>query len=265
MNKGYKNEFRIADYLNRRRIKDLNVDMQEMIYKLYEGVSDELVVTAFVDMNKCKYDVVLFVDRVVKRISVKTGYKNSVHTGELDSFLRFLRQCGLAEKEIQMYVRYHFADYSLDGSGVHRISAIEYRADSKHQKEIYELNKAFNDLNVVEKAIDRFVITGKKGNKPIDGLLYGTKDDFLFLTRDEVYGTIKSNRYKTSKGPHISVLQIQPFSRNLNYNPKYECNRYRVQLKWYNIIEDYYSYLCCAGLNCGDDENVISFICDSRE
>lgn len=37
---------------------------------------------------------------------------------------------------------------------------------------------------------------------------------------------------------HISILTLQPMSRNLNYNPRYEVCRNLVQVKWYNISDD---------------------------
>lgn len=37
---------------------------------------------------------------------------------------------------------------------------------------------------------------------------------------------------------HISLLTLQPMTRNLNYNPKYEVCRSFVQVKWYNISDN---------------------------
>ena len=37
---------------------------------------------------------------------------------------------------------------------------------------------------------------------------------------------------------HISLLTLQPMSRNLNYNPKYEVCRNLIQVKWYNLSDD---------------------------
>ena len=36
---------------------------------------------------------------------------------------------------------------------------------------------------------------------------------------------------------HFSSLVLQPWSRNLNYNPKYEDRRNYVQVKWYRLEE----------------------------
>ena len=36
----------------------------------------------------------------------------------------------------------------------------------------------------------------------------------------------------------ISLLTLQPMSRNLNYNLRYEVCRNLVQVKWYNISDD---------------------------
>ena len=36
---------------------------------------------------------------------------------------------------------------------------------------------------------------------------------------------------------HFSLLTLQPWSRNLNYNDKYEYRRDYVQVKWYRLEE----------------------------
>lgn len=41
-----------------------------------------------------------------------------------------------------------------------------------------------------------------------------------------------------SSAIYLSGLTIQPMARNLNYNPKYEKDRYKIQVKWYNISDD---------------------------
>ena len=46
----------------------------------------------------------------------------------------------------------------------------------------------------------------------------------------------KRNSYSTSA--HISSLVIQPQNRCLNYNSKYEKERFCVQIKWYSLFDD---------------------------
>ncbi len=241
MNLGFQNEYQISRYINNKKLNELSFILQEMIYKLYGGLEGSETVKCFVDTNKHKYDIVITINTVVKRISIKMGYKNSVHTEGITTFIDFLKENKIPSYLYSKYLQYHYADGTKNGSGSVRISALEYK--KRNQVIIDKLNKELNNDELVIKAIERFLLKGKYENKMIDGILWGTLDDFLFFTREEIKEIIMANKNKYSTGPHISTLQIQPLSRNLVRSLGKEKCRFIVQVKWYNIFDDYMFYL----------------------
>ena len=76
----------------------------------------------------------------------------------------------------------------------------------------------------------------------VDGIIYGTPEDFFWLNKEDVINIIKNNMDRESGGIHFSCLFIQPLNRCLNNNPKYIMYRDYVQVKWYSLFDDIIEY-----------------------
>lgn len=50
-----------------------------------------------------------------------------------------------------------------------------------------EVNNSFNNLELVKKAINRFVIQGRNSKYEKDAIVYGAINDFLWIKKDIVY------------------------------------------------------------------------------
>ena len=95
----------------------------------------------------------------------------------------------------------------------------------------------------INKCIERFILKGRiKNLREIDAVISGKVNDLLFITNKEVKDLV--NKYIDIKttGLHIGPLFIQPHTRNLNYNEKYEKYRYCVQIKWFNFFDQVIEY-----------------------
>ena len=68
--------------------------------------------------------------------------------------------------------------------------------------------------------------------------LYGVVEEFIWITKEEIYYIMRKHLKDNISSLHISLLTLQPMSRNLNYNPKYEMCRNQVQVKWYNLADN---------------------------
>jgi len=84
----------------------------------------------------------------VRGISIKKGVKNSVHVEGIESFTTFLKELGVRKSLINMFLKYHYADGTKNGTGDIRISSAEYK--KHHQNEINKINKELNK--------DRYII-----------------------------------------------------------------------------------------------------------
>ena len=76
----------------------------------------------------------------------------------------------------------------------------------------------------------------------IDVIVYGEIDNFIWLKRNEIKEIIKSKINMYSTEIHFGPLFCQPKDRCLNHNPKYNSNRFIIQIKWFSIFDDYIEY-----------------------
>ena len=60
----------------------------------------------------------------------------------------------------------------------------------------------------------------------------------MYATRKTItsYLLLQNEKFLT---PHFSLLVLQPWARNLNFNPKHEYRRKFVQVKWYRLDEHF--------------------------
>ena len=54
---------------------------------------------------------------------------------------------------------------------------------------------------------------------------------------------ILSKRNNYSSAIHFGSLTVQPKNRCLNYNPKYNNDRYLIQVKWYNLYDEIIEFM----------------------
>lgn len=233
---GFHNEIEICKYLNSKNTCDLNIMYKMFIEDLFGNISDNSIINCNVDFDNKKFDLIISINNIVKRISVKKGINNSVHVEGISSFIHFLIDSGVDRKAVIEYLKYHYADGTTNGTGTHRISGREYK--EKHQKDIDYINEQINTPYILKRAIHRFVLQGKNSNIAIDALLYGTLNDFIWIKSEDIENVIMNKIELYSTGVHFGSLYCQPMTRCLNYNKVYEKKRFCVQIKWYTIFED---------------------------
>ena len=116
----------------------------------------------------------------------------------------------------------------------------EYKINN--QEKIDLINKYLNNKDILNKAIDRFIIKGNISEEEIDAIIYGVTDDFMWIKKDDIKNIILSKKDIYSTSVHFGPLTIQTLNRCLNYNKKYDKKRYCIQVKWYNLADDIIEY-----------------------
>lgn len=233
---GLDNEYEFVKYINGKKVKELNPVFRDLINYLFGQISEEEVLKSWRNHYKQKTDIFIKVKGIMKGISIKKGSRNSVHVDSLSNFCSFLYQQGIPIEIINYYRKYHFADGTSNGSGNNRQSAEEYK--KSHQQEIKLINKYFNTEEMIKEAIDRFILVGNNSKYSIDALIYGECNDFLWISKEQIYKVILDQKNLVSSAVHFGVLIVQPKTRCLNYNRKYEKDRFCVQIKWYSLFDD---------------------------
>ena len=107
-----------------------------------------------------------------------------------------------------------------------------------NQISINKINKIFNSEKILKEAIERFIIKGNNSEYYIATIIYGEVNDFVWATRDDIKDIVFLKKDMYSTAVHFWPITCQPKNRCLNYNPKYEKDRFCVQLKWYNLYDD---------------------------
>lgn len=233
---GFQNEYQISKCLNGKKIKDLDFNYMLFLEDLYGNLDENWMVYSEIDYDKKKFDLVITINDIIKRVSIKKGINNSVHVEGISSFIHFLIDSGVCREAIIEYLKFHYADGTLNGTGINRKSAYEYIAE--HSKQIDFINKQFNNSYILKRAINRFILQGKNSNIFIDVIIYGTWNDFLWIKANDVYNIIMQQINYHSTSVHFGQLFCQPMTRCLNYNPLYARKRFCVQIKWYSIFDD---------------------------
>lgn len=233
---GFQNELEISKNLNNKYVRELNILYREFLEDLFEILHNDDLVKCNVDYSMKKYDIIVSINDEKKYISLKKGIKNSVHVESITSFIHFLIDNKIDRKNIIEYLKYHYADGTTNGSGFNRISSNEYK--KQHQDVIDAINKSLNKIDIVIKAINRFVLKGNVSDKEIDAILFGVDNDFIWILKKDIINIILSKIGIYSSGVHFGPLFIQPLDRCLNFNSKYDRRRFCIQVKWYNLVDD---------------------------
>lgn len=229
---GFYNEKDFINSLNNKRVGQLNDLFVNMLEKVYvKKIDSNTYVTCQKSFKTDKADIIIDIDGIKKYISIKSGKNNSMHLEKISEFINFLKENNISQELINIYINYHYA-ILVDGK---RLSAKEYQAT--HQKDIELFNLKINEPKILQKAINRFLFKGIHFyNNDVDAIIYGKINDFTCLTREEITKYLSQQKDKFDS-IHFSLLTLQPWTRNLNYNSKYEYRREYVQVKWYRFEE----------------------------
>jgi len=233
---GLDNEFEFVKYLNGKKISKLNPMFRDLIDKLYPYEKENSIIKCWRNHYKQKTDIFVKINGKIKGISIKKGMKNSMHVERISDFIHFLIENNVDREVVIEYLKYQYADGSTNGKGTKRLPVDEYK--KINQNKIDMINKSFNNEKLIKKAIERFVIKGNNSKYYIDALICGEVNDFVWISKDDIVKVILSKKSNYSAGVHFGPLTCQPKNRNLINNPKYEKDRYCVQIKWYNLFDE---------------------------
>lgn len=233
---GFDNEYEFVKYLNDKKINELSPMYSDLIDYLFPEQNKNFLIKCWRNHYKQKSDIFIKVNGIMKGVSIKKGAKNSMHVERLSDFTKFLEENNVDKTIIKEYLLYHFADGTINGRGKKRLSSEEYKKE--HQNEIDVINSVFNNKQILISAIERFVLKGNNSDYLIDAIICGEWNDFIFLRKEDIYKIILNKKECYSTAVHFGPLIIQPKTRCLNHNQKYEKDRFSVQVKWYSLFDD---------------------------
>lgn len=233
---GFKNEDELIDYLNNKKIKNLNNNMKKFIFFLFGNIDKENTIIVKSGKSGQKPDMIITIDDKIKRISIKKGTGNSVHQEKVDVFVEFLISINIPSEIIDKLLKYHWGDGTNNGTGSERISSTEYKKQFPNEMDI--INEEFNKEKNIKEFINRFIMQGKSEEYDIvDALYYGNVNEGHWASRDEIIEYVVNNIFKLDS-IHFGPLTYQIWNRCLNFNPNTEDRRKVMQVKWGSLLND---------------------------
>lgn len=235
---GFDNEIAIRDALNMKRYESINPNLRHFLDDMFKGyILNGRWVHAIVVGNRFKPDFYVSVDGIpeTRYVSVKMGSGNSLHQESLVSLINFLTSEGVPESIIDDLKRYHWSDGTNDNTGIIRLPAKTFAKDNPRL--VARLNNYFNNPDIKNKIIERFIFRGATPDAPVaDYLYHGTVRNGVWASRQEIYSyvaTLVVDRTCVSFGP----LTYQAWNKNLERKPNMENRRYQMQVKWGKLQE----------------------------
>ena len=236
MTQGYQNEVDFANEINGKEYCNLNNNMKKFIKLIFNDIKENDILECKRYKMKCKADVYIKLNGIIKNISIKSGIRVSVHAEPINDFVMFLKEIKISDNIINYLLLYHYGDFTINGSGNVRLPASEIK--EKYQREIQIFNKYVNYKNIIKKVITRCLFNGASGEKTADYIYYGYVPNGIYASKDEIINYFCNNRALEIITPHFSYLVYQNWNRNIVYNPKLESHRYYCQFKWPTIEVD---------------------------
>ncbi len=203
---------------------ELNKNMRELIKNLYTEVSFMDVIHCKIKRSSCKYNLVISISGVKKRLSYKSSRNNLIHSECLLKFTKYLNKNGINKALIENIIEYQYK---------------ESKGNNKLKKEFLKLNKIVN-RKILKKLIIRFLIKDKFFS--IDGLLCGSSNKFMYISLQQLFDILVINKLKHM---HFSSLRINFILKDFNYLDNYinDLKKYKIEVNWDSIFNDYFKYL----------------------
>lgn len=235
INKGIDNEYKFIRSINKKQFKNMEFNIQEFLLDLYDNnIHKDDLFFSWKNVNNNKTDIYVrkYNEENNKKISIKMGNKNSIHTEHIEKFLIYLKHNNYSKYYIDILKGYQYKDGTLNGMGSERITAKEYQ--NKYAKEVNDFNIKINNKDQILSFFDRFLL---RGNclESIDVLIHGTPENFLYIKKKDIYNIALSHLNIKSNSIHFSFLTLQTKNANLKRCIKNEKDRHYIQIKWYNI------------------------------
>ena len=239
MNYGYQNEKDFVTLFDKKYLHELDFNSQQFLKDVFKDTIDDT------EMIKCwknkvaqKADIFIKYKNYVKGISIKCGNNNSVHHEQIQEFERYLGNLGIPYKVIDKYVSYHYG-YKKDKDGK---TDFECLLSSQEYKELYQseldiFNNYVNKTRIIIDMVDRFIVHGRNSDYDIDFLICGTVEDYVWISKYDLYDLVLSKRCLNFTSPHVACMTIGPQKKCITFKGNIK-DRYLVAIRWNFLRED---------------------------
>lgn len=246
---GNSNETEISNYLNGKKVKDLNLTMKEFIKYVCEtkkiAFDDNTEIKAeYVKNNKLKQDIYLTIADTKIGVSLKMGSGNSCHQEKIEDFITFIQNnCSASNEICDLWRFFIWADGTTDGSGsmkkgadgkiLSRFNAAEFKKRYPNKRRKLQCFLDSNKAVLIERAI--FI---GKHDSDVEFVYHGTYKQGRWISKKEVIDFLVKQQPKSNRAClTIGSLTVQAW--NVSLSGKTEHKRGQIQLKYGTMKEDF--------------------------
>ena len=238
-NIGIQNEENFVKCIDNKTYDELNKHLQYFLHFLFPVIDTSKKFHCCLTTNYIKPDICISLESEMRYVSLKYGQSDVFHNENIKSFVQFLRDNGISEEAIKTYLLYHYGDGTTNGTGKHRMNAVELRFHYK--KELDELNEEFNkNKEFVKKFVDRAIFQGVNHLAyRADYLYHGDTDYGVFLSRYQLLQRVEQKNYGfMTECVHIGPLVIRPHARYSNKAIRNDESRQMVEASYPKIVQN---------------------------
>lgn len=238
-NIGVQNEEKFVNAINNKTYDELPKHLQYFLHYLFPEINKKKKFRCEMTTNFAKPDICISQESEMRFVSLKYGQSETVHNESILTFVQFLRNNGISEDTIKMYLLYHYGDGTTDGTGKHRLSSVEVRFHYKNEFE--KLNEELNkDKEFVKKFADRVMFQGvnKLANRA-DYIYHGDTEYGVFMSRSQLMERIDHKSYGfMTECVHIGPFVVRPHARYSNKPIRSIEHRQTVAVNYPRIVQD---------------------------
>ena len=123
-----------------------------------------------------------------------------------------------------------------------KIKVIVLRKNKEfYQDDLNIFNSYVNKTRIIIDMVDRFIVRGRNSEYDIDYLICGTIDNYVWISKYDLYDLILSKKCLHFTSPHVACMTLGPQKRCITSKGNLK-DRYLVAVRWNFLREDIISF-----------------------
>ena len=123
-----------------------------------------------------------------------------------------------------------------------KIKVIVLRKNKEfYQDDLNISNSYVNKTRIIIDMVDRFIVRGRNSEYDIDYLICGTIDNYVWISKYDLYDLVLSKKCLHFTSPHVACMTLGPQKRCITSKGNLK-DRYLVAVRWNFLREDIISF-----------------------
>lgn len=226
----FDNEDNIINYLNWKKISDLNKNMYEFILFLFPFIKENDIIKSYKKGWQNKSDISIEVNWMKKHISIKKWSWNSVHQEPIEWFIKYLKQNFSISDELSNDIRFFiWWDWTLNWTWKKELRLNTREIQSKYPDLINGIRFFFDTIKY--ELIERFIILWDKSKISPDVIYHWDIDKWYWNNSKNILDKMCLQENISKWAIPVWALTFQAWNRAINWD-KSEKKRWVIQLKF---------------------------------